>query len=255
MENKTLLIMKGLVVIVLIVLVGWLANISFRGGNDSIKVGKFDYKNTTYFIEGDVVTLVDGYSERDVAPGSASKSITRYFGNEVVADVNNDGFDDVAVILSQSNGGSGVFYYVSVAIGASDGLIGTNTIFLGDRIAPQSTGFRDGIVVVNYADRNPGESFDIKPSRGVSRYFKLIGYELKEVDQNGNLLASTTLTPGERCNAVSGNWNSLYGECLGVSESTCQNIGGKFNPCASACRHDPSAMICTMQCVLVCKVN
>jgi len=37
-----------------------------------------------------------------------------------------------------------------------------------------------------------------------------------------------------------------------LSESQCTAEGGQFNGCASACRHDPKAEACTMQCVLTC---
>jgi membrane-bound inhibitor of C-type lysozyme len=39
------------------------------------------------------------------------------------------------------------------------------------------------------------------------------------------------------------------------TESVCVAKGGIFNPCASACRHDPKAEVCTMQCVLTCSFN
>lgn len=254
MENKTLLFMKGLVLVVLIILTGWLVKFNLKGGEITVKEGKFDYKNTTYFIEGDVVTLTDGFSERDVAPGSASKSITRYFGNEVFADINNDSVKDVAFLLTQSDGGTGSFYYLAVALGTSDGSIGINTVFLGDRIAPQNTQFNDGIIVVNYADRNPGESFDISPSLGVSKYFSIINYLLTEVDVSGDPIAlAKVATPEEKCLAERGTFDAIYKECLGVDSITCKNIGGVFNPCASACRHDPTAVVCTMQCAIVCK--
>jgi len=37
-----------------------------------------------------------------------------------------------------------------------------------------------------------------------------------------------------------------------LSESQCNTSGGEFNNCASACRHDLTAQMCTMQCVLTC---
>jgi hypothetical protein len=49
------------------------------------------------------------------------------------------------------------------------GYQGTNAIFLGDRIAPQSTVIEDGKIIVNYADRKPDEPFTIQPTVGVSK--------------------------------------------------------------------------------------
>ena len=54
------------------------------------------------------------------------------------------------------------------------------------------------------------------------------------------------------CTDGSGKWSAEYKECEGVGADWCQTNGGKFNECASACRHDPKAQVCTMQCVLVC---
>ena len=47
-----------------------------------------DYKNLTYRIENQDIKLVNGYSEMETAPGSASKVITKYFGNEAFGDLN-----------------------------------------------------------------------------------------------------------------------------------------------------------------------
>ena len=140
-----------------------------------------DYKNATYLIEGSFVTLSDGFFEAEIAPGSASKITTRYFGNEAFGDLNGDGNVDAAFLLIQTTGGSGTFFYLVVALQTTSGVEGTNAIFLGDRIAPQNTVIENGIITVNYADRNPGEPFTTQPSLGVSKYFKIEKNILTEV--------------------------------------------------------------------------
>jgi putative hemolysin len=139
-------------------------------------------KDATYQIEGNPVTLVNGLSEVEAAPGSASKTVTRYFGNEATGDLDGDGQPDVAFLLTQESGGSGTFFYVVAALQTEGGYVGTNAILLGDRIAPQSTTIQDGTIVVNYAERKPGEPFTAAPSVGVSKYFKVV---------DGNLVAAT----------------------------------------------------------------
>ncbi len=129
------------------------------------------YKNATYTIDGKTITLVDGYSEVGIAPGSASKLVTRYFGNAAEGDLNGDGKPDIAFLLTQTGGGSGTFYYVVAALKTDAGYKGTNGILLGDRIAPQTTEIRDGTIVVNYADRKKGDPMTAQPSVGVSKYF------------------------------------------------------------------------------------
>ncbi len=122
------------------------------------------HKDATYVIDGRVIKLANGISEIEAAPGSASKIITKYFGNEVTADFNNDGREDVAFLLTQEAGGSGVFYYVVAALNKETGYEGSQGLLLGDRIAPQSTEMKDKLVVVNYADRKFGEDFSVQPS-------------------------------------------------------------------------------------------
>ncbi len=139
-----------------------------------------DYKSLTFMIENQAVTFRNGYSEVEAAPGSTSKIITKYFGNEAFDDLNGDGAEDVAFLLTQETGGSGTFYYLAAALKTSTGYQPTSTVFLGDRIAPQTTQISSGAVTVNYADRKPGEPVTATPSIGISRYFKVEGINLVE---------------------------------------------------------------------------
>ncbi|MBN1779422.1 MAG: hypothetical protein JW816_04395 [Candidatus Buchananbacteria bacterium] len=141
---------------------------------------QIDYKNATYFIDNQPVTLVDGYAEQSI-DDSAAKIVTRYFGNEATGDLNGDAVSDVAFLLVQDSGGSGTFYYLAAAIKTEAGYIGTNAILLGDRIAPQTTEFRDGQIIVNYATRRPNEPITAQASVGVSRYFKISDGGLVEI--------------------------------------------------------------------------
>ncbi|MFA6226937.1 MAG: hypothetical protein WC631_00415 [Candidatus Paceibacterota bacterium] len=139
-----------------------------------------DYKDATYLIDGREVQLTNGLAEEENTQGSASKTIIRYFGNKVAGDFNGDGTNDTAFLLTQNTGGSGTFFYIAVALGDGDGYKGANAILLGDRIAPQTTEFRDGKIIVNYADRKADESFAVRPSIGVSRYFEISDDKLVE---------------------------------------------------------------------------
>ncbi|MCA9361931.1 hypothetical protein KC906_01010 [Candidatus Kaiserbacteria bacterium] len=138
-----------------------------------------DPKNAAYLIEGQRVQLVDGYVESEVAPDSASKLITRYFGNELVTDLDGDGDEDVAFVLTQETGGTGTFYYAVAALQTEEGYVGSDGFLLGDRIAPQPTTLSPNprhvrVVVFNYADRAPGEPMTTQPSVGKSAYLKIV---------------------------------------------------------------------------------
>ena len=129
-------------------------------------VGRLSYKEIIYEIEGREVKI-----ENNV----------RYFGNEAAGDFNADGLEDVAFLITDNPGGSGTFYYVVAAILQTDGYHGTNAMLLGDRIAPQTTEFRNGEIIVNYADRKLGEPMTTRPSVGVSKYFKITNNRLVEI--------------------------------------------------------------------------
>ncbi|KND48151.1 MAG: hypothetical protein AB201_00960 [Parcubacteria bacterium C7867-006] len=154
---------------VLILSVGYLVFYGFKKGENKVD----SYKNATYTVEGNSVKLVNGLNEIPSAPGSSSKVVTRYFGNEVSHDFDGDGRDDIAFLLTQNAGGSGTFYYLVVALNKEDGYVGGHATIIGDRIAPQTTEIDSkGFIVVNYADRKPGESFSTQPSVGKSLWFK-----------------------------------------------------------------------------------
>ncbi|MEN9405507.1 MAG: hypothetical protein RLY47_466 [Candidatus Parcubacteria bacterium] len=173
--NKIYLLVGIIVLAVVLIFVG------LKPREDEVLVK--DYKNTSYTIEGQSIALVDGFSEIEAAPGSAGTIVTRYFGNEVKHDFNDDGREDVVFLVTQEHGGSGVFFYVVAALNMPVGYVGSNAFFLGDRIAPQSTHMdegvtaqgtnRENVVVVNFATRGPSEPFTAQPIIGKSVWIKL----------------------------------------------------------------------------------
>ncbi len=178
--------MKKISIFALVVFVLAIGYLSFYGLNKQLQKTE-SYKNATYTVEGKSLKLVDGVSEVPSAPGSASKITTRYFGNEVFRDFDGDGREDIAFLLTQNSGGSGTFYYLVVALNKDNGYIGGHATLIGDRIAPQTTEINsNGFIVVNYADRKPGESFTVQPSVGKSLWFKFdpATMQLGEVVQN-----------------------------------------------------------------------
>ena len=143
-----------------------------------------DPLNATYVIDGKEVTLVNGVAEQEAAPGSATKVVTKYFGNAVDIDLNSDGLMDSAFLLTQDGGGTGTFFYTAAALNMAGSTKGTNAIFLGDRIAPQSTNVDPNISVqyiVNYLDRKVSDPMSAQPSVAISRTFKLDNATLVEV--------------------------------------------------------------------------
>ena len=168
--------MKSLIVFLLVLLAlvagyyfGFAQFINTEGTPVEVTETLTSIKDTTYLIEDKPVTLVDGHAEVvEGEGGPAWTTTTDYFGNEARGDLNGDGEEDVAFLLTQNGGGTGTFVYVVAALKKGNGYEGTNGILLGDRIAPQTTEIRDGIIIVNYADRRPDEPMAVQPSVGVS---------------------------------------------------------------------------------------
>ena len=153
--------------------------------------GPFDPLNAAYRIEGETITLRNGSAETEevmpygVGSGATTKTETAIFGVPIRGDINGDGRADAAFFLVQDTGGTGRFYYAAAALDEKNGTTGTNAIFLGDRIAPQTIQIQNGLIIVNYADRAATESFAASPSFGVSKYLVFDGTMLKEVAAPG----------------------------------------------------------------------
>lgn len=126
-----------------------------------------------YTIAGQKVTLKHGVSEKGV----------RYFGNDLQHDLNEDGRLDTVFFITHETGGSGTFYYIVARLDTTNGPVGSDAVFLGDRISPQTITLDEGkttqgtnrknVIVANYVERNPGESFVVPPSVGKSMWLKL----------------------------------------------------------------------------------
>jgi hypothetical protein len=132
-----------------------------------------NYKDVAFSISGKPYTLAD--------------TSVKYFGNEVRKDLDGDGEEDVAYLVTHQPGGSGTFYYLVGALKRGKGYVGTQAVLIGDRVAPQSTESGEGRqVIVNYVDRKPTEPMTAQPSVGKSLYLLLDTKTLQfgEVAQN-----------------------------------------------------------------------
>lgn len=172
--KTTVLWITGIVVVLII---GALFFNSRTYNEQPVPLGT-DHLNAEYVIEGERVRLENGLAETEIPQGSAARVVTRYFGNELFVDLNDNGREDVVFLLTQETGGSGTFYYAVAALNTEDGYIGSDGYLLGDRIAPQSVEMSHNprhvnVVVVNYADRTPGEPLTAAPTVGRSAYLKL----------------------------------------------------------------------------------
>ncbi len=191
---------KSIVYIIIVVIVGIAIYLVLKGNSSnpppSQNQTSFDPRNSTFKVENAPVTLVDGVSEVELASVPDAKITTRFFGNEVTHDLDNDGREDSVFLVTQDGGGSGTFFYVVAVLNTAHGYVGSGSYFLGDRISPQSIHIdegtttqgtkRDNVIVVNYAVRKPNEPMTTAPSIGTSVWLKLdpTTMQFGEVTQN-----------------------------------------------------------------------
>lgn len=184
---KTLIISLG---VVALLIVGFFALNAYIYNEKQAETAP-DHRDATFLVEGARITLNDGLAETPAGPGSASQVVTRYFGNELWTDLNGDGKDDAVFLITQASGGTGTFYYVVAALASETGFVGSEAMFIGDRISPQSVHLSTKpehrqVIVVAYADRLPGEPMSASPSVSKSMLLKLDPKTLQfgEVAQN-----------------------------------------------------------------------
>jgi hypothetical protein len=140
----------------------------------TLLVGFFVLNNYIYNEKQAVTPTTSDYlSTEFVIDGESMKlgGDLRYFGNDLVVDLNNDGLDDRVFIITYSPGGSGTFFYVVATLNTKAGYVGSDGYFLGDRIAPQTTELsqnpkHQNVIVINYADRALNEPMTTSPSIG-----------------------------------------------------------------------------------------
>jgi len=136
-----------------------------------------DVKNLTYVVNGESFNLVAGVASNEITPDSATKNTLSIFGEPVYGDLNGDGKNDAVILLVNNPGGSGAFYYAVLAMNSNDDkYTPTNTILLGDRIAPQTVEIHDGVALFNYVERKASEPMTTPPSIGKSLW---INYDAK----------------------------------------------------------------------------
>jgi hypothetical protein len=153
--------------------------------------------DATYRIDGEAYTLRDGQVIVESLPGAASMTMVQLYGEPVQGDLDGDGVLDAALLLVQTTGGSGTFYYVAAALNRDGGFVGTPAVLLGDRIEPLQLAIRYGVVIIDYADRRPAEPMSTPPSLAASKYLVCRGEVLEQIPlADGELIAAGEVVIG-----------------------------------------------------------
>lgn len=120
-----------------------------------------DPANAGYYIDGVLYTLINGELEQPIEESSEVNKF-KLLDFKATGDLNKDGLDDIAVVITNDAGGSGTFYYL--AIFTSGNPVIENTYNIGDRIKVEDLKFADNKFQVTYLDRDPEADMASEPS-------------------------------------------------------------------------------------------
>lgn len=146
--------------------------------NSTGSVDKPDPSNATFTIDEEKVALSSGRLEREIEGGIEEEIVL----GELFAygDINSDTKADTAAVLIQSGASSGIFVYVVGYVSGAVKYNGTNAVFLGDRVIPQTLDIRNQTITVTYLDRRSDEPFAAEPTLSVTKNFVYRNGELQE---------------------------------------------------------------------------
>lgn len=140
-----------------------IANEGGMGGTDESATSVLPaspFANTTYTgIYEEPVTLTDGSFEGEpFVEGGASRPTVQLTDVVAMGDLNGDGIDDGAAILTESSGGSGTFYYLAALIDEAGEFTNVATTLLGDRTRIESMRIEEGTIVVELVTHGPDDA-------------------------------------------------------------------------------------------------
>jgi hypothetical protein len=223
------------VIIVVIAVAAYFALTSNKSNNPSSPSGtageekpekKLSPLNAKYIVEASIVSLENG-KEETIAPYGAEKQTSEVWGTPVVGDLNSDGEDDYALIITQKTANDvGVYYYAAVALAdEKNGIIaGSNSVALGDRLDIKDIAIVNNAVRISYLDwKTDGDAVESFPTKPVDKTFILDGIMLKELtEKRANAQAEAA------CTDNGGAWNKDAAECKGLNKEWCEKNAGKF---------------------------
>jgi len=115
--------------------------------------------NATYSgIYDEPVTLTDGvYEGEPFVEGGAARPTVTLVPMTAFGDLNGDGVDDAAVLLSENSGGSGVFTYLAAVVNDNGQPVNAGTVMLGDRVQIKSMVIENEQIEIEMITQGPND--------------------------------------------------------------------------------------------------
>ena len=176
-------------------LLGMAAGPALAIGPDTQPLGLTRLQNSVYTgfegIDGPVMLDAGRWEGEPLQPGSASVPRVDFLGNLVArGDLDGDGEDEAAVMLTTNLGGTGVYHYVAVVDQLALENRNVDTRLVGDRIQLRGMHIDEGWLVLEIVRAGPGDP-GCCPTEVVTLQYRLQDGRLSEPVQAG---PSTTLS-------------------------------------------------------------
>ena len=145
-------------------------------------------RNAEYELDGRRVRLQNGRLVMKLAVGAGSET---WILHDTIAfgDLDGDGVDDAAVVLSYSGGGSGTFFDLFAVLNQNGAPVPIGSRDLGDRVRITSIEIVNGEIILMMVAHGPDDALCC-PTQDTVAHLHLHGYdlELESVDPPGFLL-------------------------------------------------------------------
>lgn len=165
---------KLLILIIILLAILGLFYFKSQSGNETknteTQVSSPTPSNATFTFDDGSITLSSGRSTKEDEATGLSDEVW-LLEEQASGDLNKDGKSDTVVLLARSGGGSGTFIYIAGFVSGTVSYKGTNALFVGDRISPESVSISNGIATFKYLDRRDDEPFSAEPTVEVVKQY------------------------------------------------------------------------------------
>jgi len=182
MSVKESLIVLGILVVAILagyLFMGGVGETDLTSEDKEVVFENGDVMNMVYMVEGGAFTIKNGVAEEKTNSMSGEAVEVKIFGEPAYGDLNGDGQDDTAVIISYKTA-KGEAYYAGAVISdkAGEKIKGVGSLILAEDVLPKEIRIEEGRILVDYAVRAKGATKD-EPLIVITGRFKVENFEIK----------------------------------------------------------------------------